>query len=173
MIVSNYQKTQGATLVVSLVILLLLTLLATATMRTTLMEEKISSNMQDKEHSFQAAESALIEAENWLMGLSSEPIPQSSCSSQPCVTELNPSFFPESQDASWWSSNGAAYTSGAISNVQSTPLFFIEFARFVADSPVVGKGAVTGTYYYRITTRGTGASDEAVTVLQTTVAQRF
>jgi len=169
----NIKRSAGATLAISLIILLLLTLLGIVGIRTTLLEERMSSNVQDKEYAFQATESALIEAENWLMDLTAEPIPLIICTSQPCVIIHDPDLYPQEQSNAWWQANGAPYISGSLNNVQTRPRYIIEFSRFVSDTPVIGKGSPTGTYYYRITARGTGASDEAQAMLQTTVAQRF
>ena len=54
---------RGVALVVVLVLLLVMTLLGLAVVRSTLLEEKMSSNLYDRSLAFQAAESALREAE--------------------------------------------------------------------------------------------------------------
>lgn len=53
----------GAVLVVSLIMLLLLTLIGVTGMQTTSMEEKMAGNTRDRSVAFQAAESALRDAE--------------------------------------------------------------------------------------------------------------
>lgn len=53
----------GAVLVVSLIMLLLLTLIGVTGMQTTSMEEKMAGNTRDRSIAFQAAESALRDAE--------------------------------------------------------------------------------------------------------------
>lgn len=54
----------GVALVVVLILLLVMTLLGLAVVRSTLLEEKMSSNLYDRSLAFQSAESALREAEN-------------------------------------------------------------------------------------------------------------
>ena len=65
--ISFYKKTQsGAVLVVSLVMLLILTLIGVSGMSSVTLEEKMVSNMQNANKSFQGAEAALSECESFL-----------------------------------------------------------------------------------------------------------
>lgn len=57
---------QGAVLMISLMILLIMTVLGVAAMSTTTMEEKMAANNQQRQQAFQAAETALRDAEAWL-----------------------------------------------------------------------------------------------------------
>jgi type IV pilus assembly protein PilX len=54
----------GAALIVTLIVLVIVTLLALASLRGTLLQERMSANLYDRELGFQAAETALREAEN-------------------------------------------------------------------------------------------------------------
>lgn len=56
----------GAALVVSLMILLAVTIIGIASMRSSMMEEKITANLRDKELSWQASNMALREPESWM-----------------------------------------------------------------------------------------------------------
>lgn len=164
----------GATLPIALVLLFLVTLLGVSTIQTTQMQEKMSANLQDKEISFMAAESALAAGEAWIINLNALPTPVTSCGSFPCVIEkIDNSDFAGATDA-WWQANSAQYTA-TLSNVNTSPRYIIEFVQFVPDSPVIGQtsGSIPGVYYYQVTAKGTGSTDEAETVLQTTVARRF
>ena len=58
---------RGAALIVVLILLLVMTLLGLASLRGTLMEERMSANMYDRSIGFQAAEAALREAETRLL----------------------------------------------------------------------------------------------------------
>lgn len=171
--IMSLNKTQGVTLAIALIMLLLLTIIGVAAMQTTLFEQKMSANSQDKELSFQAAESALREAENWVLTQTVQPVPVNHCAAYPCAEILSTTVYPEQQSAAWWAANSALFTTGALSNINTAPRYKIEFYRFVPDTPTVGKGVPTGSYYYRITARGTGATDSATTVLQTSLARRY
>lgn len=170
---SGLGKTQrGVSLVVSLLLLLLATLVGVSTLKGTQLEEKMSSNVANKTTAFEAAESALIAGEQWLLTNNTEPLPVSSCQSFPCVQTLNTSTYPEDQSDSWWQANAAAYGQ-SLSNVASAPRYIVEFIRFIPDTPMVGKGPVSGVYYYRVTARGTGFNTNSQAIIQTTVARRY
>jgi type IV pilus assembly protein PilX len=61
--IDAYRRQGGVALSVVLILLVVMTLLALASMRGTLLEEKMSSNVLDRELQFQAAEAALREGE--------------------------------------------------------------------------------------------------------------
>ena len=63
----------GAVLIISLIMLLLLTLIGTTSMQTTTLEEKMAGNMRDRNIAFQAAESALRDAELDIQGIGTKP----------------------------------------------------------------------------------------------------
>lgn len=58
---------QGVALVVVLILLLMMTLLGLASLRGTIMEERMSANMYDRSLAFQAAEAALRQAESAML----------------------------------------------------------------------------------------------------------
>lgn len=168
-------KTQlGATLAITLILLFLVTLLGVSAMQVTQMEEKMSANLQDKELSFNAAESGLAAGEAWIMALSRQPTLQVTCSPYPCVQEAYQNLNFSGQTSTWWQTNSAAYSS-PLDNVTTSPRYVIEFLQFVPDAPIVGDSSVksSGVFYYQITTRGTGSSDDSVSLLQSTIGRRF
>jgi type IV pilus assembly protein PilX len=169
---NTQHRQQGATLAVALILLLVSTILGVSAIQTTSMQEKMSSNTQDKVTSFEAAESALRAGEAWLLTLTTHPVPSTTCTSHPCVKIHSDGLFAETKTDSWWTSNSAAYA-GTLGNVSSAPRYFVEFLRFVPDSISVGQASTTGVYYYQITSRGTGNTTNSVTILQSTFARRF
>jgi len=164
----------GATLAVSLLLLFVITLLGVSTIQTTQMQEKMTANLQDKERSFAAAESALAAGEAWIQSLSTEPSVTTLCQTYPCVQERYINVNLEEQDSNWWQTRSAAYP-GSLSQIATPPRYIIEYLQFVPDSPIIGtnKQNIAGVHYYQVTARGTGSTDEAVSVLQTTVGRRF
>lgn len=167
-------RQRGATLAVALLLLLVITLLGVTAIQVTHMQEKMSSNLQNKELSFAAAESALSAGEAWILGQTHEPTVYTTCTTYPCVQEPYQNVNLATQTSPWWQQRSAEYTP-TIDGIYTKPRFIIEFMQFVPDSPVVGSSATksTGVFYYQVTARGTGATDEAVTILQTTVARRY
>lgn len=61
--ISRPLRQQGVSLVVVLILLLIMTLLGSAVLRSTVLEERMSANLVDRNLSFQAAEAALREGE--------------------------------------------------------------------------------------------------------------
>lgn len=165
---------KGSTLIVTLLLLLVISLLGVSSMQTAQMQQKMSSNIQDKEYSFNAAESALSAGEAWLLGLTAEPNVFESCAVYPCVQEVMQNVNLVQQDDEWWSSHAASYD-GGFKKFSTPPKYIVEFLQFVPDSPIIGDSSMKskGMHYYQITAYGVGASSEATTILQTTIARRF
>ncbi len=68
-IAKPYNRRQsGVVLVISLIMLLLLTLIGLSGMQSTILEEKMAGNMRDRNMAFQAAEAALQDAEQHIIG---------------------------------------------------------------------------------------------------------
>ncbi len=63
----------GAVLIVSLIMLLLLTLIGASSIQTTTLEEKMAGNIRDRNIAFQAAESAIRDAEQDIRGIGTTP----------------------------------------------------------------------------------------------------
>lgn len=72
---------QGAVLAISLIILLLMTIIGVSAMQSTTLQEKMAGNLRDSNLAFQAAESALRDAENYLFTAASLPSFSSTCTS--------------------------------------------------------------------------------------------
>lgn len=158
---ANHQS--GVVLIISLIMLLLLTLISTSGMQTTSLEEKMAGNMRDKNLAFQAAESALKTAET-------------SLNSPPTFTDAGTNGFytPASTiptasailaDTFWTTNPVATSTVTGLGNGITTPVYIIQDTGMVADCPGSAIGSL-GCKYYRITTRATGGSTNAVVILQ-------
>ena len=173
----SYRRQNGAVLIISLFILLIMTLVGITSMSTTSLEEKMAGNMRDKNIALQSSEAALEDGEGWLASLGNEPSDATSCGSPPCnVWALNilPSLADQSQ--AWWQANAREYgTAGTkdISDVNTDPYFVVEAQAYVRDNLDSGQNPPTGRTFYRVTARGTGGSDDAQVVLQSTFVKRF
>ena len=124
-------KQQGVILIISLVMLLLLTLIAMSGMQTTTLEEKIVGNKRNRNLAFQAAESALREAEQWIQGsntafnplkLSNGPFQGADCSNGLCPT-TSPAIWAVADFN--WSVKGRSYT-GVLQTISQQPRYVIE-----------------------------------------------
>jgi type IV pilus assembly protein PilX len=173
-------KQQGIALVISLIMLLMMTLLGLSAMNTSLMEEKMAGNSRDVELAFQAAETALRDAEIWLADQVNEPAGTSS--------GINRVWSPDSLDPDttnaiswwqevnqvWWLAEAEAYGI-TINNIKTVPHSVIEYKQFIPDTLLIGEGSSSdkGMTYYQVTARGTGGSDQARVLLQSTTARRY
>ena len=175
---------RGAALITSLIILLVLTVLGVSAMSTSSLEELMAGNLRDQDLSFQAAEAALKDGERYIDSWGGmPPTATSSGSNNGLYTTDEFGLYELSafDKTNVWA-NGIATTYGAdtgvaISNLgdaATLPMYIIEEEDFVAkDASFKAQTQREGAYYYRVTARGEGASSNAVTILQTTVAHRF
>lgn len=76
------RRQRGAALAIVLILLLIMTLLALASLRGTLMGERMSANMFDRSIAFQAAEAALREGEE--EAAATKPVPSAGCADGLC-----------------------------------------------------------------------------------------
>lgn len=107
--IQSTRRQRGATLVVVLILLLLMTLLGLASLRSTVLEERMTSNLLDRSLSFQVAEAGLREAE---AAVSMNPtFPTSGCNAQGlCATPI-----PTAIDR-WLDPGFTAWRTGAVSD---------------------------------------------------------
>lgn len=117
----------GAALIVVLILLLVMTLLGLASLRGTIMEERMSSNMYDRSLAFQAAEAALREAETRLVqpGVQGQfPKTGTACSAGLCPTPIMSSGSLDRADDPNFNGWVAATR---VSNMAGTPEYFVEY----------------------------------------------
>ncbi len=161
-------RQRGAALIVSLLILIVLTLIGVSAMSTSSLEEKMASNSRDLNLAFQAAESALKDAERFIDNLASVSAFDGSVAGlYPPVSENNPP--PDFFSGPVWEQ--AIVYPGTIDGVASPPRYIIELVGTMGNDDInigdysssSGAGEITT---FRITARGTGGSDSAVVYLQ-------
>ena len=177
-------RQRGAALITSLIILLVLTVLGVSAMSTSSLEELMAGNLRDQDLSFQAAEAALKDGERYIDSWGGMPPTATSSGTNNglyTTDEFGLYELTAFDKTNVWA-NGIATTYGAdtgvaISNLgdaATLPMYIIEEEDFVAkDASFKAQTQREGAYYYRVTARGEGASSNAVTILQTTVAHRF
>ncbi|MEA3277710.1 MAG: PilX N-terminal domain-containing pilus assembly protein [Pseudomonadota bacterium] len=181
----------GIVLVTGLLILLVMTLIGVTALQTTTLEEKMAGNMQNRNMALQATEAALRNAEDWINSHVTEP-PETSGGTNgvwilnapdPDVSSTEPWW--DEADESWWSANAAPYGGDPVNptgagttldaNLAAQPRYLVEQQAFVPDSLVVDpyRTQNAGKVYYRVTGRGVGGSDTAVSRLQGTYTRRY
>ncbi|MBD3893974.1 PilX N-terminal domain-containing pilus assembly protein [Hydrogenophaga sp.] len=133
------RRQQGAVLVVGLIILVVLTLMGVQAMRTNLVQERMASNMRDRNLAFQAAEAALRAGEAYVQGQAAADLPD-----------------PANWDGAYPLPHGRVKNFDA--GVASEPVFHIGKLPGV-DSP---------SELHLVTARGVGGQATSVVVLQST-----
>lgn len=182
---------RGVTLIVVLLLLLVMTLLGLASLRGTLMEERMSAATYDRGMAFQQAETALREAEQRIAAAGAA----GQTPGRPCTVTTCPVIPPNTYTGNvagcaanapncWINATGSA-----LANVSGTPQYYIEFMAqattggadqlgFETSANALqygGAGGVPLSRYFRITARSSDPSvtgGRALVVLQSTVELR-
>lgn len=167
---------RGVTLVIALILLMVISMLGLSAMRGTTLEEKMASNAQDQGLAFQAAEAALRAAIDDLSTAEATGF------SDVCANGYCTAAEGDDTDGRWedgvlnvWGNAGKHQSLSGFGDgeVATQPKFIIEKLEYSVSvgspSLVVGYGGAVGSTqnYYRLTARGTGASDTAVAMVQT------
>jgi len=187
MMLPNIQKQSGAVLAISLIMLLLMTIIGVTSISTTSLEERMAGNSRDRHVAFEAAEVALIEAEDFLETVANTA----------AFLSNNAGLYEDLDTKIWqnidWGGDGSGAdgyrTAGNIGtgeNLGSSPKYVIQFlggfgGGLIDVGDVAGGGAdgnygsasstnVSDTGLFRITARGTGGSNNTVIILQTVYA---
>lgn len=176
------RRQRGASLVVVLILLLVVTVLGLAAIRTTLLQERMSSNLFDRSLSFQAAETALREAQVAIQdGMLSTSDPASISGVVNCDPDTLPSgtacASTPPANATWISATSASTSPLG----PGTPQYYVEYmGKFTYDDYYSqGRSANSAQYsapgaggplrhYFRVTARSHNPTDSnrAVVVLQ-------
>ena len=157
--------TRGVVLFTTLVLLTLLTMVGISGAHTTRMEQGMARNAHDSMLAFQAAESALREAEDWLATNATDPAAVFPATSQGRHNSPAWGAEPAWRQGDVWERGSQEAT--APSGVALPPRYAIEWLASYPDaSPPDGSGGTVDVF--RITALGYGGTSRARTVLQST-----
>ncbi len=117
------QRQRGVALIVVLILLLIMTLLGLASLRGTMMEERMSSNLYDRSISFQAVEAALRQGE----ALAGNSVPTDFPASGACIAGRCP-ILPNAADTILAAGGIAAVfpAESGIANTATAPSYLVE-----------------------------------------------
>lgn len=192
--ISFNRNQSGVVLFMSLVMLLIITILGLSSVQTTTLQERMARNARDTNLAFQATEAAIKDAEtlvetfNSLVDFGDDPrVNPSQCYNSPSAAD---GFYYErgyscssnwsSTRLDWSSGTGSIEAATAISNVAIQPKYIVEHVKtVVADEDRLNLdniGQDTGSgraQIFRITVFGTGGTDTAHVMIQSTYGRRF
>ena len=173
------KRQTGIALFISLVLLLVLTIIGVSAVQTTSLEERMARNTHDSILAFQAAESALREAEQVVAGAI-----VSTAVFDPAGNNGLYQAAPFGQQEHWavpvtWTGGNSRIATTAVTGVAEQPRFIVEWVATVQREE--NQGVLTSTYaslfdrieVFRITARGVGGTTDATVVLQSTFGQVF
>lgn len=179
---SSRRRQKGAVLVVGLLILLVMTLVGVTTMQTTRVEEKMAGNVRDRNMAFQAAESALRDAEEYIEGLASVSGFASAAPSKGLYgLNYSEGINFSSPASSTWDNNSSRVYSRTLGSVNTAPRYMIKI-KSQGSSGLTGALNIQGygkqnpssqAIIFRITARGTGGTDNSMVFLQTYYGKLF
>jgi type IV pilus assembly protein PilX len=179
---------KGVALVMAMVFLLLLTMLGISALSTTSLEEKMAANTKERNTAFQAAESALMVAEAWVIAQINKPIfPDTanglylpnSCTANTAkpVWDCPDLNWSSTSDLVVYPSTPTATVSGGLTKVGTQPKYIVED---LGEMPETGGSVVVPTTYkgkgntvLRVTARGTGSADAAQAMVQSVYSRAF
>ncbi len=190
-------RQKGIALFMALVFLLILTILGITSMGTSNLQEKMAQNAKDRGLAFQAAETAMLAAENWINAQVGKPTfpnntnglylantcPDPAKQVWECYglldweADTNVVVYPGTPGASAGAGSPFTPPAGGILWVRTQPKYIIEFVTDKEDdddSMVENNDAGSNIKtILRVTARGTGGTDQAVVILQSTFGRKF
>ena len=188
----NRHQQAGVALFMSLVMLLIITILGLSSVQTTTMQERMARNARDSNLAFQAAESAIKDAEaivetyNSLADFGNDPrVDPSECYASPRAEQGL--YYESGYDCTsnwaqvdWSTGTGSVQAPTVITGVAAQPRYIIEHVKtVVADEDRLNLdniGQDTGSgraQIFRVTVYGTGGTDTAHVMIQSTYGKRF
>jgi type IV pilus assembly protein PilX len=156
------RRQKGSALLVSLIMLLLLTLVAVAGMQGTILQERMTGNLRDRDLALQAAEAALREGEAYARNN-----PGIVYGNANGLYQVNATNRPDWSARNIVAGNGIRTYAGNFSGVASQPTYYIEEISTLQPpgAETEAGGAVPLTSYFRITALGIGGSNSTSVVL--------
>jgi type IV pilus assembly protein PilX len=191
----TFQRNQtGVALFMSLIMLLIITVLGLSSVQTTTLQERMARNARDSNLAFLAAESALKDAEAMIEGFNTvdgvfgidpkEANPRQ-CLASPQANsglyyELDYNCQPNWETVDWEGDTGFITSTVVVEGVNSQPKYIIEHVKTLAafedrlNLTNIGEDLGAGrVQIFRVTAYGTGGTDTARAMIQSTYGRSF
>lgn len=172
-------RESGVVLFISLVMLLIITVLGISSVQSTSMQERMARNARDTNLAFQSAESAIKDAEEFIETFTSlAAFPNNAAGLYVEPVFGDPSNWTE---VDWDAGTGYRDVGiTTITGVATQPKYIVEFVKTVVSEvdrlnlDNIGQSTGFGrSQVFRITVYGTGGTDNAHVVIQSTYGKRF
>lgn len=173
---SLQSKQTGVALFISLVLLLVMTIIGVSAVQTTSLEERMARNARDRVLAFQAAESAIRDAETFLDGITNRSgFDDTGTDGLWNAADLGD---PERwSDDSVWEDARTRSAATALAGLSAQPRYMVEYVAtlvreenaYQQDSgPYGNSGGADTIDIFRVTALGQGGSETATVMLQST-----
>ena len=174
-------RQQGVALFISLVLLLVLTIAGISAVQTTSLEERMARNTHDTLLAFQSAESALREAEGWLIANINSTAQFSDAGTDGLWTTSPYDEAAQRWEEDIWADGSALSIAvdSTVDGVATQPRFIVEWVATVQrdENPNLLGSSYSAVFdrieIFRITARGVGATPNARVMLQGTFGMIF
>lgn len=188
------RRQAGVALFMSLIMLLIITVLGLSSVQTTTLQERMARNARDSNLAFLAADSALKDAEALIETFNSvdsrfgnDPKaanPRKCLASPNAATgyyyELDYNCQPNWENIDWFSGTGYITASVAVQGVASQPKYIIEHVKTLSafedrlNLTNIGEDLGAGrVQIFRVTAFGSGGTDSARAMIQSTYGRSF
>lgn len=147
----SHSAQTGSALIVSLVMLLLISLIGVGSMQGTILQERMASNLHDRNIAFQASERALRRGENWLTS-----------NTVVAGTNTNDSLL----DPGAWGGGGGDEVTVVTGDAQLSANPSYHVVRTGDACVGVGAGVIECYERYVVTSHGQGGTATSVAILQ-------
>ena len=166
-------RSRGMVLVVVMLLLLATMVLAAASFKSAVLGERMAGNSRDRQTAFQAAESALRDAELMMRGNTAGPFQplrvvefRADCLNGRCASSPQTPLWPQLTEADWSGAKTKAYGAltgaAALAEVASQPRTVVEFQGTL--QPI--EPGMPCVALFLITARATGAASTTNVMLQ-------
>ena len=163
---NSSKKQSGAVLVLGLVMLLVLSVLVIAGSKSTMLQQKMTSNFRDKELAFQSAESAVRTGETMLRGLTKAQVRNIIFDGS--VGYYNYDKTRVLKEESNWAALNTFQSQAGLHQVKETPVYIIENITGVqAPGGSLQVPKTVEASYFRVTAKGKGGTDASLSIIQT------
>ncbi|MEE9352745.1 MAG: PilX N-terminal domain-containing pilus assembly protein [Thiotrichaceae bacterium] len=162
------KEQSGAVLIISLVVVIVLSLIVTGAVQSTVLQQKMSNNLRDKDLAFQAAETSLKSGEAYLYSQhrnSLAGIFDGTNGLYTFSTAANNARTNLDNESNW--SDLSTVQSHTLSQVKSRPTYIIEeLPEIVAQGDSLTVPRPISATYYRVTSKSKGGTDASLVILQ-------
>ena len=161
-------KQSGAVLILSLIVVIILSLLVTSAVQSTILQQKMATNLRDKDLAFQSAETSLKSGEGFLYKRHRNDLAGTFSGNNGLYTFSTSADNARTNldtESSW--ENLSTVQSHNLYQIISRPTYIIEeLPEIIAPGDSLTVPRPVSATYYRVTSKSKGGTDSSLVILQ-------